>query len=264
MYIILNKKLIQQKKAMISVMDHGFKYADAIYETLRTINGKPWLLPEHLKRLRSSAKTLGIKVPLTNKEFAQQIARLLKKNNHKESRIRITLTRGQNSFDFNSCKKPTLLIEATKLPKPPSTAKGIATITYKIERIAPELKSTNMLSSILARREAHKKKAFEALLVDRNNNITEGAFSNIFVVKNGQLITPKEGILEGTTRNFIIKKYPKTKQANIPLAKIYSYDEIFITSSTNGVVPVVKVDGRPIKNGKIGQITQNIIKLLPL
>ncbi|MFC1811025.1 aminotransferase class IV [Patescibacteria group bacterium] len=249
---------------MISVMDHGFKFADAIYETMRTINGKPWLLNEHLVRLRKSAKELGLKVPLTNAQIKSQISRLLKKNNHKESRIRITLTRGSNNFDFNSCKKPTLLIEATKLSKPRAIKKGIATITYKIERIAPHLKSTNMLSSILARQEAHKHKAFEALLVDRHNNITEGAFSNIFVVQKGQLITPKDGILEGTTRNFILKKYPKVRIANIPLAKIHKYDEIFITSSTNFVVPVVKVDGRPIKNGKIGRITQNIIKLLPL
>ncbi len=253
MYVILNKKLILQNKAMISVMDRGFKFGDAIYETMRTINGKPWLLAEHLKRLRNSAKILQIKVPLTNKELTYQITRLIKKNNHKESRIRITLSRDE-----------TLLIEATKLTKPRNFTKGVTAITYKAERTLPQAKSTNMLPSILARREAEKHKAYEALLVDRHNNITEGAFSNVFAVKNGELITPKDGILEGTTRNYIIKKYPKVRLAPIPLHKIHTYDEIFVTSSTFGAVPIIKVDGKPINNGKIGRITQNIIKLLSL
>jgi branched-chain amino acid aminotransferase len=253
MHVILNGKLVPKNKAKISVFDRGFKFGDAIYETLRTIKGDAWLLTEHLKRLRNSAKTLGIKVPLTNREFEHYIKRLHKKNKHKESRIRITLSRDQ-----------TILIEAEKLTKPRNLSKGVKAITFKAERTAPEIKSTNMLPSILARREANKKNAYEALLVDRKGNITEGAFSNVFAVSNGRLITPKKGILEGTVRNYIIKKYPKVRIANIPASKIHSYDEIFITSSTFGVVPIIKVDGKPINNGTIGRITQYIIKLLPL
>jgi branched-subunit amino acid aminotransferase/4-amino-4-deoxychorismate lyase len=249
MYVILNKKLIKARDAKVSVNDRGFKFGDGIYETIRTIDGKPWLLLEHLRRLRQSAKLLKMKVPLTNAEFKHHIERLIKKNKYKESRIRITISR-----------TGTVLIEATRLVRHNGS---VSAITFKGERTMPLAKSTNMLTSILGREEAQKKKAYEALLVDKNGNITEGAYSNIFVVKNNQLYTPKDDILEGTTRDYIIKKYKKVRYAKIPKNKIHTYDEIFITSSTNGAIPVVKVDGRPINNGKIGRLTKQIIKLLP-
>lgn len=249
MYVILNKKFVRVKDAKVSIEDRGFKFGDGIYETIRTIDGKPWLLLEHLKRLRQSAKLLKMKVPLINAEFKHHIERLIKKNKHKESRIRITISRTGTS-----------LIEATRLVR----HKGpVSAITFKGERTMPKAKSTNMLTSILGRIEAEKKKAYEALLIDRNGNITEGAYSNVFVVKNNQLYTPKDDILEGTTRNYILNKWPKIKLAPIKAKNIYDYDEIFITSSTNGAIPVVKVDGRPINNGKIGKLTKQIIKLLP-
>lgn len=258
MYVIINGKLIDAKKAVISISDHGFKYGDAIYETIRTINGKPWLLNEHFKRLKESAKVTGIRVKYSNAEFKKMIDLLIKKNGFKESRIRITVTRGNNDFDFKTCKDPLTLIEVTNLP-PFRQSKGISVTTMHIERTAPEIKSTSMLPSILARRN----KGAETLLIDHNKNITEGSFSNIFAVKNGTLITPKDGILKGTTRDYILAKYKKSKEAQIPLKNIYNYDEIFLTSSTKGVIPVIKVDGKPINNGKIGRITKQIIKLLP-
>lgn len=258
MYVILNKKLVLARKAVISISDHGFKFGDAIFETIRTIDGKPWLLGEHLKRLRASAKVLGLKVPYTNAEFAKQIERLIFNNKYAESRVRITLTRGNNGFDFLTCKKPLVLIEATKLSKF-KQFEGISVTTFEVERPASSIKSTSMLPSILARRNPGE----ETLLVDRHGNITEGSFSNIFVVKGDLITTPKEGMLEGTTRNFILAKYSKTKEAPIPLKNIHKYDEIFLTSSTKGVIPVIKVDGKPINNGKIGELTKQIIKLLP-
>ncbi|MFC1600428.1 aminotransferase class IV [Patescibacteria group bacterium] len=249
MYVILNGKLIPQNKGKVSINDRGFKFGDGIYETIRTIDGKPWLLIEHLRRLRQSAKFLKMKVPLTNQEFKHHIERLIKKNRYKETRIRITISR-----------TGTVLIEATRLVQHEGP---VSAITFKGERTMPLAKSTNMMVSVLGRIEAEKNKAYEAFLVDRNGYITEGAYSNIFVVKNGQLYTPKDDILEGTTRNYILKVWPKTKLAKISAKNIYNYDEIFITSSTNGAIPVIKVDGRPINNGKIGRLTKQIIKLLP-
>lgn len=258
MYIILNKKLVDARKAVISISDHGFKFGDAIYETIRTIDGKPWLFGEHLKRLRASAKVVGIHVPYTNMEFAKQIERLIKKNGYAESRVRITVTRGNNGFDFLTCKKPLVLIEAMKLPRF-KQSEGISVSVFHVERPAAGIKSTSMLPSILARRNP----GAETLLVDRHGNITEGSFSNIFAVKGDTIITPKEGMLEGTVRNFILRKYSKVQEVPIPLKNIHKYDEIFLTSSTKGVIPVIKVDGKPINNGKIGELTKQIIKLLP-
>jgi branched-subunit amino acid aminotransferase/4-amino-4-deoxychorismate lyase len=115
-----------------------------------------------------------------------------------------------------------------------------------------------MLPSIMARREAAKQKAYEAILVNQKGFVTEGTISNIFVVKNGKLITPKEDILEGTVRNLIIKKTP-VKLVNITQKQLYSFDEVFVTSSVKGVVPVAKIDGKKVGDGKVGPITKLII-----
>lgn len=263
MFVCLNGKIVSKKNANISFCDHGFLYGDAVYETMRTIKGKPWLLNEHLRRLRHSASALGIRVPLTNGQLSAMIAGLLKKNGDKESRIRITVSRGESGFDFSTCGKPTLLIEANKLKLPPRKiyAEGVSAITCKIERPFPEIKSTSMLPSIITIREAKKKKVYEGFMIDHKGNVTEGAVSNIFIVRKGEIITPKDGILEGTARNFIMKK-AKVKSENISQKKLYEADEVFLTSSIRGAVPVVKIDGKKIGNGKVGPITKNIINLL--
>ncbi|MFC1655461.1 aminotransferase class IV [Patescibacteria group bacterium] len=263
MFVYLNGKIVSKKDANISVCDNGFLYGDAIFETMRTVNGKLWLLNEHLKRLRQSARILGIRVPLTNAQLTNLISRLQKKNGHKESRIRITISRGCNGFDFTTCKKPTFLIEVNKLKLPPRKIyiEGVSAITYKIERPIPEFKSNSMLPSIMAIREAKKKKAFEAFMIDRNGNVTEGSTSNVFIVKKGKIITPKDGILKGTVRNFIMKK-TATKEVNISLKKLHGADEVFLTSSIKSAVPVVKIDGKKIGTGKVGPVTKSIINLL--
>jgi len=193
MFVILNKKLTKLKDAKVSIDDRGFKFGDGIYETIRTIDGKPWLLAEHLRRLRQSAKLLKMKIPLNNQEFKHHIERLIKKNRYKETRIRITVSRSGTS-----------LIEGTKL-KVVKAPNGVSAITFEGERSMPLAKSTNMMPSVLARIEAEKKKAYEALLIDRNGYLTEGAYSNVFLAKKGILYTPKDDILEGTTRDYIIK-----------------------------------------------------------
>jgi len=263
MFVCLNGKIVSKKAANISVCDHGFLYGDAIYETMRTTRGKPWLLNEHLRRLRQSAQTLGIRVPWTNAQLKTLVSRLKKKNGNKESRIRITVSRGCNDFDFSTCKKPTLLIEANKLKLPLRKIyiEGVSAITYKIERPTPEIKSNSMLPSIMAMRESKKKKVFEAFMVDHKGNVTEGSTSNIFIVKKSEIITPKDEILKGTVRNFIIKK-TTTKEANILLKNLYEADEVFLTSSIKSAVPVVKIDGKKIGNGKVGPVTKSIINLL--
>jgi branched-chain amino acid aminotransferase len=279
-FVILNGQLILEKKAKISVLDRGFLYGDAIYETLRTINGKPWLLNEHLQRLRKSAKTLGISIPWTNTMLKNFILKLCNRNSgnfkkHCDFRIRITLSRGTKDFLTSN---PTLLIQANKLKpfKKEIFQKGAKALTFKAERIFPHIKSTNMLSSIMALREAHKKNVFEAILINRDEEVKEGSISNIFIVKNKTLITPEKDILEGTLRNYIIKRVKQLKRQNkklpvnfnlrtsrITLKMLYTADEIFITNSIKGIIPIVEVDKKKIGNGKPGVITQQTIQLLP-
>lgn len=246
--------------------DHGLLYGDGVYETLRTINGDVWLFSEHITRLRKSAGSMGIEIPYTDNDLKSLTERLIHKNGHKESRIRITVTRGCNDFDFVSCKNPTLIIEAKQLRTPPKKLyqKGAHVITCKITRPAPQIKSTSMLPSILAYREAKRKNVFEALLVDEEGCITEASMSNFFAIQRKTIYTSDKNILEGTVRNYLIKLLRsefKIKFSPIQRKKIYDYDELFVTSTVKGVVPVVKVDNRNISEGKVGPVVSEIMQI---
>ncbi len=263
MYYILNGKLVEGKKAVIPVTDHGFLYGDAIYETMRTRNGDVWLFNEHFKRFKDSAKIVGIKIPYKKSEIYEQIIGLIKKNRLKEARIRITLSRGSSGFDFGPAKNPTFLVEARKLTYPPKELyeKGIPAVTFEIERPMAKIKTTSMLPSILAHRYALKKKAHEAFLIDHRGRVTEGSMSNVFFVKRGKVFTPKKYILEGTVRRLVIKE-TRAKQTTIKYRDLSKMDEVFITSTTKGILPVTKINGKKVGDGKVGPVTKKLLSNL--
>lgn len=263
---ILNGKLVDKETASISLCDHGLLYGDGVYETLRTIKGESWLFSQHMQRLRASANAVGIKIPYTNNQLKNFVEQLIHKNGNIDQRIRITITRGCNDFDFVSCKKPTLIVQAKQLKTPQKKLykKGTKVITYQISRPAPQIKSTSMLAAILAYREAQKKKAFETLLVDEKGYITEASMSNFFAMKNQVLYAPEDNILSGTVRNYLIKLLKpdfEIKFLPIPYKNIYDYDELFITSTVKGVVPIVEVDNKKIAEGKVGPNTLEIMQI---
>jgi branched-chain amino acid aminotransferase len=263
MYVVLNGKLKAQKKAMISVTDNGFLYGDAVYETIRTKDGDLWMLGKHLRRLKKSAKAVGMKIPYTKKEIRRMIEELIIKNKLKEARIRITLSRGANGLDFGFAKKPTFLVQAETIVTPPKDyyEQGVSIVTYAIERPMPKVKSTSMLPTIVAYRHALKKNAFEAVFVDHRGRVLECSMSNIFFVRNGKIITPKKNVLEGTVRNLVIKK-ARVKQTTIKKRDLPKMEECFITSTIKGVLPVTKINGKKVGNGNVGPITKNLMKIL--
>jgi len=254
---------VEGKKAVISVTDHGFLYGDAVYETMRTVDGKVWLFDEHIKRFESSAKVVGLKIPYKKIEIYDQIVSLIKKNRLTEARIRITLSRGSNELDFGPAKNPTFLIEAKKLTFPPKELyeKGISAVTFEIERPMAQIKTTSMLPSILAYQYATKKKAHEAFLVDHRGRITEGSMSNVFFVRRGKVITPKKYILEGTVRKLIIKQ-TRAKQTTVKYRDLPKMDEAFISSTTKGIMPVTRINGKKVGDGKVGPITKKLLSNL--
>lgn len=263
MHVVLNGKFKEQKKAVISVTDNGFLYGDAIYETMRTKDGDVWLFGKHIKRLKKSAKAVGMKVPYATKEIRRMIEALIKKNKLKEARIRITLSRGSNGIDFGPAKRPTFLVQAEPIVLPSENLykNGISVVTYPIERPMPKVKSTSMLPTIAAYRYALKKNAFEAVLVDHRGRISECSMSNIFFVRKGKLITPKKYVLEGTVRNLIIKK-GRAKRTMIKERDLSKMDECFITSTIKGILPVTKINGKKVGDGNVGPVTKNLMKIL--
>ncbi len=268
MIVFLNGQFMKAEEARVSVFDHGFLYGDGVYETLRTYKGKIWQLEEHLARLGKSAELLGLRLPYSLQELAEFTLQTVQRNGFAESRIRITLTRGISGFDFTSCERATLCIQVQELvPQPEEVyAKGVAVITFQGARPLALAKSISLLPMILAKRAAEDAKVYEAIFVNEKGYVLEGTITNVFIVQKGVLITPKNNILLGTTRQFILriakKAGMKVKEKDFKIADLYKADEVFITNAPRGIVPVVKVDGKKIAAGEVGKMTHEIMKLV--
>jgi len=264
MYIFINNKFYSEKDANISVFDHGFLYGDGIFETLRTYNGKVFKIDEHLERLFHSAKLVELKIPLTKSQLKKAIISTIKKNKLKEAYIRLTISRGKGKLRYSIESNPNVVIIAKPFIKYPKNIheKGVSVITYNAERVLPEVKSTSCMPLVLAKSEAAKKGCFDAILVDRSGFVTEGTVSNVFLVKNNVIYTPKENILQGITRGIVIKiakKIAKISETKIKKQKIHSFDECFLTNTSVEIVPVNKVDNKIIKNSP-GMLTKKIME----
>jgi branched-chain amino acid aminotransferase len=253
LFVHLNGVLVSAELARISPFDHGFLYGDGVYETLRTFRGKVFDSASHLHRLRESANFLDIPVPWKNIEIESWIQETVRKNNFSESRIRISLTRGENNFEFLGSQHPTLLITITPLPKYPISVytQGITLVTNYCHRTLPEIKTISLLPMILGKQKAKKEKAFDCLFLDEKGYITECSTSNIlFRKKNTLFITPKEKVLSGTMQRIFLEKV-KQKGYNIKeqystLIDVQSADEVIITNSLFGSLPVQKISTKNI------------------
>jgi branched-chain amino acid aminotransferase len=242
-------------------------YGDGVYETLRTYGGKVWQMEPHLKRLQKSAGSLRLKLKWTRAQLSFYVKKLVRMHGHKESRIRIMITRGMNGFNFMTCKEPTLLIIAYKLV--PQSAKiyknGVKTVIVRGQRILPQVKSTSLLAYIVAQHQVAAKKAYEGIFVDEKGFVREGTITNVFAVKNGVVFTPKSGILAGLTRDCLLKLMRKNgikvRVSDFTARKLYGADEIFLTNTTKGIIPVSILDGKKIGTGRPGVVTKKIMEL---
>lgn len=257
MVVYLNGKFINARHAKISVFDPGFLYGDGIFETLRTYRGKIWELSEHLERLYESARMRGWKLTWPRDEIANAVKKTVEKNNYPESRVRITITPG--------VKQPTLFIWAQPLEKISNTAyeRGVSVVTFPLERPFPQMKTTSIQPLLVARAEMAKRRAFEALLINRKGLITEGTWTNFFIVKKKIILTPKLGVLHGTTRSTLLRLARplfRAKQKDITRRELMVADECFLTNAPKGIIPVVKVDGEKIGTGRVGPITKHLMK----
>lgn len=257
MVVYLNGKFLNARDAKISVFDPGFLYGDGIFETLRTYKGKIWQITEHLERLYESARMRGWKLSWRPDELAEILGKTVRKNSYPESRIRISITPG--------IKQPTLFIWVQPLENVPISAysRGVSVITFPLERPFPQMKTASMQPLLIARSEMLKKRAFEALLLNHRGFITEGTWTNVFIVKRKTVITPKLGVLLGTTRSTVLKLAKplfRIKLRDITRRELMNADECFLTNAPKGIVPVVKIDGEKIGRGAPGPITKHLQK----
>lgn len=257
MIVYLNGKFLDAKDAKISPFDPGFLYGDGIFETLRTYGGEIWQMKEHMNRLFESAKMRGWDLPWTKEEIARIIEKTTAKNSFRESRIRATITPG--------VKQPTLFVWVQPLEKLPKTAysRGVSAITFPLERPFPQMKTTSMQTLLIARAEMAKRRAFEALLINRRGCITEGTWTNVFIVRKKTLATPRLAVLLGTTREIVIKTAKplfRVKQRDISRRDLMNAEECFLTNSPKGIVPVTRVDGEKIGTGRVGPVTKHLME----
>ncbi len=255
MKIWLNNGFLDEKDARVSVFDHGFLYGDGIYETVHAYNSRVFHWPEHYKRLKQSARRLELKCPWSSAYLLRAVQRVLRANHSPNASVRITVSRGPGplGLDPRLCPKPTLVIllhpdrPVAKLWKT-----GVTIGIPKIRRnhplcLDPQIKSNNSLNTILAKMEGTRMGVFETVLLNLDDQLTEGTTSNIFFVRRGELFTPALscGLLEGVTRGIVIKLARqagyKVHEGRYTLKDLHRADEIFLTSTTLEVVPVIKV-----------------------
>lgn len=266
MYVCLNGKLVKGKDARVSVFDHGFLYGDGVYETLRTYGGKVWQLREHLERLRGSADILNIEVPWSDGQVSNWLEALLKKNGFSESRIRISVTRGENGFDFLGSKKPTIVIFAQKLvPEPVDVyTKGVSLISLSWQRLLPRVKSSSLLPMILAQPLLKEKNAYEGIFLDEKKNVLEGTMTNVTAVFGNTLVAPQDSVLPGETQKTVLQLAKENgltvKWSKLPLKKLFEADEVFLTSSVREIMPVRMVDLKKVWGSCPGTTTKFLMR----
>jgi branched-chain amino acid aminotransferase len=274
-YASVNGEITPAEQARVSVLDNGFTFGDAVYETLRTYDGRPFHLDRHLERLRRSARRLAIALPAGDDAMARDIDALLERAANPESYIRIIVSRGAGdiSYRFDRVKGPTVVMVVK--PYEPFPARyytdGVAVILSSIRRnppraLDPAIKSCNLLNNILAVQEAQSKGAVEPILLNEIGEVAEGASANVFMVKDGTLITPPldAGILPGVTRHVVLDLARATaipvREEPIAVKDLLAADEAFITSTLKEIVPIATIDGAPLGPGRPGPVTLRLLK----
>jgi len=276
MKVYLNGKLVDKKDAKVSVFDHGFLYGDGVFEGIRVYNCLVFKLKEHIDRLFESAHTIMLEIPLTKKEMINAIIKTLKANRLKNAYIRVIVSRGEGDLglDPRKCKgNETVVIITDEVALYPKELYGrgmaiitVPTIRNLTEALNPQIKSLNYLNNILAKIEAINCGYQEALMMDHLGYIAECTGDNIFVVKKGELYTPPQcmGTLRGITRDAVLEIARKLKipthEHVLTRHELYISEECFLTGTAAEIVPIVKIDGRMIGDGKPGKITKLIMR----
>jgi len=270
----INGTLVPKEDAKISVYDHGLLYGDGVFEGLRIYSGRIFRLHEHLDRLWESATAILLTIPMTKERMADEMNRTVAANGLVDGYIRLLVTRGAGSLglDPNRTSDPQIIIIADKISlyPPEFYETGLEIVTASTIRnhpaaLSPRIKSLNYLNNILAKIEGLRAGCVEALMLNHQGEVAECTGDNIFLVKRGELLTPSvdAGILEGITRGVVIELGRAAgltvRETTLTRHDVYTADECFLTGSAAEVVPVVKVDQRPIGSGTVGPVTRDLI-----
>ncbi len=272
--VYINGEFVPESEAKISIFDHGFLYGDGVFEGIRAYNGKVFKLWEHIDRLYDSAKAIDLEIPMSKEEFGKIILETLRRNGLRDAYIRPIVTRGVGDLglDPKKCGRPTVIVITKPWGKLYGDLyeRGLKAVTVTVRRnppdaLPPNIKSLNYLNNILAKIEANVKGGDEAIFLDANGYVSEGSGDNIFIVKNGIVMTPPTvNNLKGITREAVVELIKELnvpfKEVNLGLYDLYTADEVFVTGTAAEIAPIVVVDGRKIGDGKPGKITRLLME----
>ena len=267
-------RLAGERDAVVSVFDHGFLFGEGVYEVMRTYRQRPFLYEPHMRRLRASADRIALPLPTTDAEIRDRItATIAAAQLPGEAYIRLLVTRGvgEIGYDPANCPAPTIVVIVkphVELP-PEAYTDGVKIALVSVVRnhpdsVNPLIKSNNLLNNALAMQEALKRGAAEALMKNHRGELAECAMSNIFLVSGGAVRTPPTtaGLLAGVTRAFVLELAAKTGirafEETLREEDAATADEVFFTSTTREIVPVVRVDDHVVGGGKPGPVTQRL------
>lgn len=269
----MNGQLVPADQARVSVFDHGLLYGDGVFEGIRAYRGRILKMRTHLQRLEQSARSIALTIPHSLDELADAMRQTLQANSLVDGYIRLCVTRGIGSLGLSPdrCDRATTFIIADRIQLYPVEMyeQGLNIVTASTIRnhpgaLSPRIKSMNYLNNIMAKIEGMHAGCVEALMLNHQGFVSECTGDNIFIVRRGQLLTPPlhAGILEGVTRNIVIELATaagiEVQQVDLTRHDIYVADECFLTGSAAEVIPVIRLDNRPIGTGKPGPITANL------
>jgi D-alanine transaminase len=273
MTIYLNGEYMPIEEARISVMDRGFIFGDGVYEVIPVYSRKAFRLAEHLRRLQHSLDGIRLANPHADDEWATLIGGLIARNEMQDQYLYLHITRGVAKRDHafpNPPVKPTVFMMSSPLPAPPAALlhSGVCAVTAPDNRwLRCDIKSIALLPNVLLRQMAVDAGCAETILIRDDSFMTEGAASNIFVVKNGKLLAPPKDnlMLPGITYDVILEIAAANgipfEVRKIAVAEVFAANELLLTSSTKEVLAITQLDGKPVGTGKPGAMFARLHKL---
>jgi len=269
--VYLNGEYLPLDQACVPVLDRGFIFGDGVYEVIPVYGGKAFRLQHHLQRLKNSMQAVRLTNPHTDEEWSTIINDVVTRNSSGDQSIYLQITRGVARRDhrFPGDATPTVFVMSNLFEAVPKEQleHGVNAITLDdIRWQYCSIKSIALLPNILLRQQAVEQGAAEAILL-RNGEVTEGAASNVFIVKDGVIITPPKTdcLLPGITRDLLVEQANEhglaVKETNIKQTDLETADEIWLTSSTKEILPVTQLNGQTVGSGKPGTVWQQMYAL---
>jgi branched-chain amino acid aminotransferase len=274
MKVWIDGKVVDGGEARVPVTDHGFLYGDGVFEGIRAYGGRIFRLDDHMRRLSASARAVGLALPGGPDAIRRIVLETARAHGTPDAYVRLIVSRGEGALgvDPTTCPTPRVvcIVDVVRLYPEETLARGISLVTSSLRRPAPDVldprvKSLNYMNNVLAKQEARRQGADEALLLNGAGRVAEAAVANVFAVRGGGLETPpvSEGALEGITRATVLESAGElgllARERALTRFDLFDADEVFLTGSGARIVPVGSLDGRPIGAGP-GPVTKRILE----